>query len=92
MQRVGIKYENGICRMHSASGHLIRGFLLRLKTMVVGVVVDVSKPALRALSPPSEGRKGALHVRAHEAEWKAAGRSLFCPGKEQGRVRVRKNP
>ena len=40
------------------------------------MVVDVSKPALRAPSPPSEGRKGALHVRAHEAlqqEWKAAG-------------------
>ena len=42
------------------------------------MVVDVSKPALRAPSPPSEGREGALHVRAHEAlqqEWKAAGLS-----------------
>ena len=42
------------------------------------MVVDVSKPALRAPSPPSEGREEALPVRAHEAlqqEWKAAGLS-----------------
>ena len=56
-----------------ASVHLLRGFLLPLKTVVVvvGVVVDVSKPALRARSLPTVRREWTPHVRAHEAEWKA---------------------